>query len=86
MDSAAAIRATIPTWRKACPIKIGMPCSPCVLMMLFAPRGESQVSGSKIRPWLEVFPIMKAFDFKFDRVDVMGTWQPPLEAGLGLST
>jgi ketosteroid isomerase-like protein len=30
------------------------------------------VSGSQIRAWLEAFPVMKAFDFKFDRVDVSG--------------
>jgi len=73
MDSAAAIRATIPPWRKACLDRnwdalLAM----CTDDVVFAPPGESQVSGSKIRPWLEAFPVMKAFDFNFDRVDVSG--------------
>ena len=73
MDSAAVIRAIIPPWRKACLERnwdalLAM----CTDDVVFAPPGESQVSGSKIRPWLEAFPVMKAFDFTFDRVDVSG--------------
>ena len=73
MDDAAAIRATIPAWRKACLDRnwdalLGM----CTDDVAFAPPGESLVSGSKIRAWLDAFPVMKVFDFKFDRVDVSG--------------
>jgi len=73
MDSAAAIRATNPAWRKATLDRnwdalLAM----CTSDVVFSPPGEPQVSGSKIRPWLEAFPIVKAFDARFDRVDVSG--------------
>lgn len=73
MDSAAAIRATISAWRKACLDRNwNALLAMCTSDVVFAPPGEPQVSGSGIRPWLEAFPVMKAFDFKFDRVDVSG--------------
>jgi len=28
--------------------------------------------GSKLKPWLEAFPIMKDFRFNFDRIEVSG--------------
>ena len=73
MDVAAAIRASISPWRKACLDRnwdalLAM----CTDDVVFAPPGESQVSGGKIRPWLEAFPVIKAFDFRFDRIDVSG--------------
>src|SRR5262245_33075036 len=73
MDSTAEIRATIPLWRKAALDRnwdalLAM----CTNDVVFAPPGESQVSGNKVRPWLEGFPVMKEFDFTFDRVDVNG--------------
>jgi ketosteroid isomerase-like protein len=37
------------------------------------------VSGSRLRSWLEAFPIIKEFEFDFDRIDVDGN----LAAGVG---
>ena len=73
MDSEAAIRATIAPWRKACLDRdwdalLAM----CTSDVVFAPPGEAQVSGTELKTWLEAFPIMKAFDSTFERVDVSG--------------
>ena len=73
MDSEAAIRATIDPWCKACLDRdwdalLAM----CTDDAVFAPPGEPRVAGGEIRGWLEAFPVMKAFDFTFDRVDVSG--------------
>ena len=73
MDSEAAIRATIAPWRKACLDRnwdalLAM----CTSDAVFAPPGEPQVSGTELKAWLEAFPIMKAFDFTFEQVDVSG--------------
>ena len=73
MDAAGAIRATIPPWTKACLDRnwdrlLAM----CTDDVVFAPPGEPSVSGKKLRPWLDAFPIMKVFKFTFDRIDVSG--------------
>jgi ketosteroid isomerase-like protein len=44
----------------------------CTDDVVFAPPGEPPVSGDKLRPWLDSFPIMKVFKFNFDRIDVGG--------------
>src|SRR5262245_41217036 len=75
MDSAAAadIRATIPPWRQACLDRNwDALLSMCTDDVVFAPPGELQVSAPKVRAWLDAFPVMKAFEFKFDRVEVSG--------------
>src|SRR5437867_4452477 len=73
MDATAAIRATIGPWTKACLDRnwdalLAM----CTDDVVFAPPGEPRISGKKIRPWLEAFPVMRAFNFTFDRVDTSG--------------
>ncbi len=42
----------------------------CTSDVVFAPPGEPIVSGSRLKPWLEAFPIMKDFTFDFDRIEV----------------
>jgi ketosteroid isomerase-like protein len=73
MDATATILASIAPWTKACLDRdwdalLAM----CTNDVVFAPPGEPMVSGNKIRPWLEAFPVMKVFNFNFDRVDVGG--------------
>lgn len=73
MDAETTIRATIAPWTKACLDRnwdhlLGM----CTSDVVFAPPGEPKVFGSKVRPWLEAFPVMKAFKFNFDQIDVSG--------------
>ena len=82
MDAAAAIRATIPPWTKACLDRnwdrlLAM----CTDDVVFAPPGEPSVSGKKLRPWLDAFPIMKVFKATFDRVDVSGDLASAVGAG-----
>jgi len=73
MDSAAAIRATIEPWRKACLDRNWDDLlALCTDDIVFAPPGEPYVAGGNVRSWLEAFPVMKAFDFTFDRIDVGG--------------
>ena len=71
MDATAAIRASIAPWTKACLDRdwdalLAM----CTDDVVFAPPGEPRVSGKNVRPWLEAFPVMKVFNFNFDRIDV----------------
>jgi ketosteroid isomerase-like protein len=73
MDAAASIRATIAPWCKACLERdwdtlLRM----CTDDVEFAPPGEPAVPRSRARAWLEAFPIQKAFEFTFDRIDVSG--------------
>jgi ketosteroid isomerase-like protein len=83
MDDAAAIRATSAPWSKA-----GLDrdwdamLALCTKDVVFAPPGEPSVSGSKLKAWLEAFPVMKVFTFSFDRIDVSGN----LATGVGRGT
>ena len=73
MDDVSAIRATAAPWCKA-----GIDrnwdalLAMCTSDVVFAPPGEPSVSGGKLKPWLEAFPIMKDFRFNFDRIEVSG--------------
>ena len=73
MDPATAIRASIAPWTKACLDRDwdGL-LAMCTDDVVFAPPGEPPVSGDKLRSWLDSFPIMKAFKFNVDRIDVGG--------------
>jgi ketosteroid isomerase-like protein len=82
MDDAASIRATTGPWAKAAldrnwDAMLGM----CTSDVVFAPPGEPKVSGSRLRPWLEAFPVMKVFDFSFDQVNVSGDLATAVGAG-----
>ena len=83
MDDAAAIRATIAPW-----IQAGLDrnwdamLALCTHDVVFSPPGEPSVSGNNLRKWLEGFPVIKAFNFGFDRIDVSGD----LAAGVGRGT
>lgn len=73
MDDASAIRATAAPWCKAALDRnwdalLAM----CTGDVVFAPPWEPGVSGNKLRPWLEAFPVMKVFTFSFDKLDVSG--------------
>lgn len=73
MDDASAIRGTIAPWCKAALDRnwdalLAM----CTSDVVFAPPGEPGVSGNKLRPWLEAFPVMKEVNFSFDQIDVSG--------------
>ena len=83
MDAAAAIRASIVPWTKACLDRDwdGL-LAMCTEDVVFAPPGEPSVSGKKLRSWLEAFPVMKVFKFTFDRVDISGD----LASGVGGGT
>ena len=82
MDDAAAIRAMIGPWAKA-----GLDRDwdalqeMCTDDVVFAPPGEPKVSGARVRPWLEAFPVMKVFEFAFDKVDVSGDLATAVGAG-----
>jgi ketosteroid isomerase-like protein len=73
MDDVSAIRATAAPWCKA-----GIDrnwdalLALCTNDVVFAPPGEPSVSGNKLRPWLDAFPVMKDFRFSFDRIEVSG--------------
>ena len=73
MDPKTAIRATIEPWTRAAldrdwDAMIAM----CTSDVVFAPPGEPGVSGNGVKPWLEAFPVMKEFQWDFDRIDVNG--------------
>jgi ketosteroid isomerase-like protein len=71
MDDASAIRGTIAPWCKAALDRNWEALlTMCTSDVVFAPPGEPSVSGNKVRPWLEAFPVMKEFNFGFDRIDV----------------
>lgn len=73
MDSDAAIRATMAPWRQACLDRDwDALLALCTEDAVFAPPGEPQVARPGLKAWLEAFPIMKEFDFSFERVDVSG--------------
>jgi ketosteroid isomerase-like protein len=73
MDDVSAIRATAAPWCEA-----GIDrnwdalLAMCTSDVVFAPPGEPSVSGSKLKPWLEAFPVMKDFRFSFDGIEVSG--------------
>ena len=73
MDSAAAIRATIGPWTKAALNRdwdtlLAM----CTDDIVFAPPGEPMVPAGGTRAWLEAFPVMKQFNFAFERIEADG--------------
>lgn len=73
MDDTTAIRASIAPWTKACLDRNwNALLAMCTDDVVFAPPGEPSVSGGRVRPWLEAFPVMKVFTFTFDRIDVHG--------------
>lgn len=83
MDDKAAIRATVVPWTKTAlnrdwDAMIAM----CTTDVVFAPPGEPSVSGNKLRPWLEAFPVLKKCEWDFDRIDVNGD----LATGVGRGT
>ncbi len=79
----AALEALIEPWRNACLQRdwdtiLGM----CTDDVTFLPPGSPPVSGEKLRTFLEAFPVMTAFTFKYDRVegqDNFATLQGPLD-------
>ena len=44
----------------------------CTDDVAFSPPGEPKVSGAGVRPWLETFPVIKAFDWGFDDIQISG--------------
>src|SRR5262245_58125331 len=83
MDASAAIRATVGPWTKASLDRNwdGL-LALCTTDVVFSPPGEPAVSGAKLRPWLDAFPIMKQFTFDFERIEVSGD----LATGTGRGT
>ena len=72
-DDDAQIRATIEPWTKACVDRdwdalLAM----CTEDIVFSGPGEPKVTGDAVRPWLENYPVIKAFTFDFDRIEVSG--------------
>ncbi len=72
-DDAAQIRATIAPWIKACLDRdwdalLAM----CTEDIVFSPPGAPKVTGDAVRSWLESYPVIKAFEFDFDRLEVSG--------------
>jgi len=83
MDDAAAIRATIGPWAKAAIDRNwGALLEMCTSNVVFAPPGESKVTGTQLKPWLEAFPVIKVFDATFDQVDVSGDLATAVGHGL----
>ncbi len=83
MDATTAIRASISQWTKACLDRDwDTLLSMCTDDVVFAPPGEPSVTGKKVRPWLEAFPVMKVFKFNFDRIEINGD----LATGVGGGT
>lgn len=72
-DDAAQIRATIAPYTQACLDRdwdalLAM----CTEDIVFSGPGEPKVTGDAVRPWLENYPVIKAFTFDFDRIEVSG--------------
>ena len=72
-DDAAQIRATIAPWRQACLDRdwdalLAM----CTEDIVISPPGAPKVTGDAVRSWLESYPVIKAFEFDFDRIEVSG--------------
>jgi ketosteroid isomerase-like protein len=83
MDSVATIRATAPQWIKACLDRdwdalLAM----CTEDVVFAPPGEPMVPPGTTKAWLNAFPVMKQFDFTFDRIDTGGDLATAVGRGL----
>src|SRR5262245_3464855 len=73
MDDTAAIRATITPWTRAAlernwDVMIAL----CTADVVFAPPGEPSVSGDRLRAWLEGYPVLREFQWDFDRINVNG--------------
>ena len=72
-DDAAQIRATIAPW-----IQAGLDrdwdamLAMCTEDIVFSPPGGPKVTGDAVRPWLEDYPVIRAFTFDFDRIEVSG--------------
>jgi len=82
MDDVAAIRATIGPWTKACLDRNwDALLQMCTDDVVFAPPGEPKVSGTRVRQWLEAFPVIKVFEATFDKVDVSGDLATAVGAG-----
>ena len=83
MEAAAAIRATIEPWtRTALDRTWDAMIALCTDDVVFAPPGQLSVSGKALKSWLEAFPVMKEFQWDFDRIDVNGD----LATGVGRGT
>ena len=83
MDASSAIRATVAPWTQAALDRNwDAMISMCTNDVVFAPPGEPSVSGKGLRPWLEAFPVMKEFNWDFDRIEVNGD----LATGVGHGT
>jgi ketosteroid isomerase-like protein len=54
----------------------------CTDDVAFSPPGEPQVSGGDVRPWLETFPVIKAFDWDFDDIQISGDLATGSGAGI----
>lgn len=81
MQDEAQIRSLIAPWIHSCIERdwdaLLAICSDSVV---FAPPGEPQVSGrDAIRTWLDAFPVIKAFSFDFENVELSG----PLAVAIG---
>jgi ketosteroid isomerase-like protein len=72
-DDTAQIRATIAPWVQACVDRDwdGL-LAMCTEDVVFSGPGQPNATGDALRPWLEDYPVMKAFTFDFDRVEVSG--------------
>ena len=73
MDSTDTIRSFVAPWSQACVDRdwdalLAM----CTDDVVFSPPGEPKVSGSGVRTFLEAFPVIKAFNWGFDDIDVSG--------------
>ncbi len=72
-DDAAAIRAFIAPWSQAAVDRDwDAMLAMCTDDVVFSPPGEPKVSGAGLRPWLEAYPMIKAFDWGFDDIEISG--------------
>jgi ketosteroid isomerase-like protein len=71
--AAAAIRATADPW---CQAAIDRNWEAIIAMctgdVVFAPPGQPSVSSSRLRSWLDSYPVIKAMKLSFDRIEVNG--------------
>ena len=72
-DDAAQIRATIAPFTQACLDRDwDALLALCTEDIVFSAPGGPKVTGDAIRPWLESYPVIKAFTYDFDRLEVSG--------------
>ncbi len=72
-SDASAIRALVEPWTKACVERNwDRLLSMCTDDIIFLPPNEPSAQGGAVRPWLEIFPTIKAMAWDIDHLEGAG--------------